>query len=87
MTQRETSMSRDSGEPEEVRRQDGGGERQPLPQSEANRGEEAHSEADIDDPSEAEPTRSALLNQSQVKPAQYAGTSQSGGSDRTDDKV
>lgn len=75
------------GAPERVRRQDGGGERDPLPQSEANRANRAPDDDDIDDPAKAEPTKSALRNQSEVNPDDYVGSSQSGGSDRTDDKT
>lgn len=87
MSDRETSMSRDSGEPERVRRQDGGGERRPLPQSEENRGNRPPDDEPVDDPAEVEPTRSAIRNQSQVSPEDYEGSSQSGGSDRPQDKM
>ena len=61
MTDKGTSASRDSGAPERIRRQDGGGERDPLPASEANRANQAPSEADEDaEPGEREPTRSAI---------------------------
>jgi hypothetical protein len=87
MSPRETSMSRSSGDEEDMRRQDGGGERDPLPQSEENRGDQPDKHRGTDDPAEAEPIRSALRHQSQVSPEDYEGTSQSGGSSRADDKV
>lgn len=80
----ETSTTR-SGGAEEQRRRDGGGERDPHPASEEARGNQRPRRAGS--PEEKEPTRSAIRNQSQVRPEDYEGASQSGGSDRPQDKV